>query len=175
MLSGRDEAHRVLQARAREASPRLPGVKVDPSQEGEEDVRICPAPSEIAPGATAASAPEEELSMPMIQKRIVLAANAVSSALADDQFEYLPYDALVEFGLLTDATGVLVTIFSGGDLLMDEGPVPLGSAINVFPKYPDDYHLQDVASGGERLKVRLRDTSGAQRIVLVGVRISQIL
>jgi hypothetical protein len=110
----------------------------------------------------------------MIQKRVVLAASSVSSALADDQFEYLPYDAMVEMALLTDATGVLATIFSGGDLLMDEGPVPIGT-INVFPKYPDDYHLQDVAAGGERLKIRLRDTSGAQRIVMVGVRISQIL
>lgn len=112
--------------------------------------------------------------MPIIQKRVVLALNSTASALADDQFEYLPYDALVEFGLLTDAVGVLATVFSGGDLLMDEGPVPI-AAINVFPKYPDDYHLQDVARGGERLKIRLRDTSGAQRIVMVAVRISQVL
>jgi hypothetical protein len=113
--------------------------------------------------------------MPMIQKRIVLAASSSASALTDDQFEYLPYNALVEFAVLTDATGVLMTIFSGSDLLMDEGPVPIGSAINVFPKYPDDYHLTDVAAGGERLKIRLRDTSAAQRIVMVGVRISQIV
>lgn len=113
--------------------------------------------------------------MPLIQKRIVLAANSTASALADDQFEYLPYDSLVEFGLLTDVVGVLATVFSGGDLLMDEGPVPIAAAINTFPKYPDDYHLQDVARGGERLKIRLRDTSGAQRIVMVAVRISQLL
>lgn len=113
--------------------------------------------------------------MPFIPKRIVLAASGSASALADDQFEYLPYNALVEFAMLTDAVGVLATVFSGQDLLMDEGPVPLGSAINVYPKYPDDYHLTDVAAAGERLKIRLRDTSGAQRIVMVGVRISQIL
>lgn len=112
--------------------------------------------------------------MPMIQKRIALGASLTASALADDQFEYLPYDALVEMALLADATGVLATIYSGGDLLMDEGPVPIGT-INVFPKYPDDYHLQDVAAGGERLKIRLRDTSGAARVVMVGVRISQLL
>jgi hypothetical protein len=112
--------------------------------------------------------------VPFIAKRIVLALNSTASALADDQFEYLPYNSLVQFALIADATGVLATIFSGGDLLQDEGPVPFGS-INVFPKFPDDYHLEDVAAGGERLKVRLRDTSGAQRIVMVGVRISQIL
>lgn len=112
--------------------------------------------------------------MPFVPKRIVLAANSTASALTDDQFEYLPYNAVVEFALLADATGVLATVFSGSDLLMDEGPVAIGT-INVFPKYPDDYHLTDVAAGGERLKIRLRDTSGAQRIVMVGVRINQAL
>jgi len=112
--------------------------------------------------------------MPFIAKRIVLAANGSASALTDDQFEYLPYNSLVEFGLLTDATGALATVFSGSDLLMDEGPIALGT-INVFPKFPDDYHLTDIAAGGERLKIRLRDTSGAQRIVMIGVRISQII
>jgi len=112
--------------------------------------------------------------MPFIGKRVVLAASSTASALTDDQFEYLPYNALVEFAVLADATGVLMTIFSGSDLLMDEGPVPIGT-INVFPKYPDDYHLTDVAAGGERLKIRLRDTSAAQRIVMVGVKVSQIL
>jgi hypothetical protein len=112
--------------------------------------------------------------MPFIAKRIALGASSTASALADDQFEYLPYNALVQFALSADATGVLMTIFSGGDLLMDEGPVPIGT-INVFPKFPDDYHLEDVAAGGERLKIRLRDTSGAARVVMVGVRISQIL
>ena len=34
--------------------------------------------------------------MPFIGKRIVLALNSTVSALADDQFEYLPYDALVD-------------------------------------------------------------------------------
>lgn len=113
--------------------------------------------------------------MPLITKRIVLAASSTASALTDDQFEYLPYNALVEFGLLADATGVLATVYSGTDLLMDEGPVALGSAINVFPKYPDDYHLTDVAAGGERLKIRLRDTSAAQRVIMIGVRINQIV
>lgn len=112
--------------------------------------------------------------MPLIAKRIVLAASSSASALTEDQLEYLPYHALCEFAVMADATGVLATIFSGQDLLMDEGPVPIG-LINVAPKYPDDYHLTDIAAGGERLKVRLRDTSAAQRIVMVYVRISQVV
>lgn len=110
--------------------------------------------------------------MPMIQRRIALGAGLTASALAEDQFEYLPYNALVEIAVLADATGVLMTVMSGSDLLMDEGPVPIGT-INVFPKYPDDYHITDVAAAGERLKIRLRDTSAGARVVMVGVRISQ--
>lgn len=109
--------------------------------------------------------------MPMIQRKIALAANGAASALQDDQFEILPYNSLVEIALLADAAGVLATVYSGQDLLMDEGPVPIGTVI----KFPDDYHLQDVAAVAERLKIRLRDTSGAARTVLVGVRISQIV
>lgn len=111
--------------------------------------------------------------MPMIQKRIVLAANGNQSALTDDQFETLPYDCKVEIGLLTDASGVLATVLSGSDLLQDEGPVPI-AAINVAPVYPDNFTLEDVAAAGERLKIRLRDTSGAQRIVMVSVKITPI-
>ena len=111
--------------------------------------------------------------MPNINKRIALGANGIASALTDEQFETLPFDANIEVGILADATGVLATVYSGSDLLQDEGPCPIG-AINVFPKYPDDYLLEDVAAMGERLKIKLRDTSGVARVVMVGVRITPI-
>lgn len=111
--------------------------------------------------------------MPLIAKRVVMTANGTTSALADDQFEYLPFDADVQIAVMADATGVLATIYSGSDLLQDEGPVPIGT-INVAPKFPDDYHLQDVAAAGERIKVRLRDTTGAVRTVMVYVKLTPI-
>lgn len=109
----------------------------------------------------------------MIVKRIALTANAAANALSGDQFEFLPYPAQVEVGILADANGVLASVFSGSDILQQEGPVQLGT-INVQPKYPDDFLLTDVADGGDRLAVNLRDTSGAARVVMVGVRITQI-
>lgn len=111
--------------------------------------------------------------MPVIQQRVVLAASGTAAPLAGSQYEFLPFDASVEIAMQADATGVLASVFSGSDVLMQEGPVQLGT-INVMPKYPDDFYLTDVAAAGERLSIVLRDTSAAQRIVMVTVKLTPI-
>lgn len=111
--------------------------------------------------------------MPLIAIRTALAASGTANPLSGSQYEYLPFDAFVEFGLLTDATGVLATIQSGTDVLQEEGPVQVGT-VNQQPKYPDDFYLNDVAAAGERLKIGLRDTSAGARIVLTVVRITPL-
>jgi hypothetical protein len=108
-----------------------------------------------------------------IQVRVALGASGTASPLQGSQYEFLPFDALVEFGLTADATGVVATIQSGTDVLQEEGPVQVGT-INVQPKYPDDFFLNDVAAAGEKLTIKLRDTSGAARVVMVTVRITPI-
>lgn len=112
--------------------------------------------------------------MPFISVRTALGASSTATPLAGSQYEYLPFDAFVEFGIVADANGVLASVFSGSDVLMEEGPVILGSAINIAPRYPDDYQLQDEAVAGDRLSVRLRDTSAAARVVMTGVKITPV-
>ena len=111
--------------------------------------------------------------MPVLLIRTVLAANGTANPLSGSQYEYLPFPARIEVANSTDATGVLATVSSGSDVLMEEGPVQVGT-INVQPKYPDDFFLEDLAAAGDRLKVLLRDTSGAQRIVMTAVKISPL-
>lgn len=111
--------------------------------------------------------------MPIINVRTVLALNSTATPLVGSQYEYLPFNASVEIGINTDATGVLATVYSGSDLLLQEGPIMLGT-INILPKYPDDFFLQDIAAAGERLSILLRDTSGAQRIVMTSVKLTPI-
>jgi hypothetical protein len=111
--------------------------------------------------------------MPMIQVRTVLAANSTAQPLTGNQYEYIPWPCLVEAAVLTDATGVLATVASGPDILQEEGPVQVGT-INVQGKYPDDFHLSDTAAPGDRLKINLRDTSGAQRIVMTSVKLTPL-
>lgn len=111
--------------------------------------------------------------MPVIPFRAALAANGTATPLAGSQYEFLPGDAMVEIGMMADATGVLATVMSGADVLQEEGPVQVGT-INQQPKYPDDFYLQDAAAAGEKITVRLRDTSGVARVVTGIVRITPI-
>jgi len=110
--------------------------------------------------------------MPMIQNTVTVAANAVNdNVLTGSQFEYLPYAAALEFGLVGAAVGLLVDVYSGADILC-EAMAP--SSANRFPVFPDDYTLTDVAGPGERLKIRVRNTTGAGVVFFYGLRITPI-
>jgi hypothetical protein len=113
------------------------------------------------------------VTVPTITKRTVLGVNGTANPLQGDQFEYLPFDAYVEVGIAADANGVLATVYSGSDLLQDEGPVTL-KTINVPPVYPDDFMLTDYAAAGDRLNIKLRDTSGVARTVMTLVKITPV-
>jgi hypothetical protein len=62
---------------------------------------------------------------------------------------------------------------TGSDVVEEESPVNIGT-INVQPVYPDNFTLNDLIGPGERINVKLRDTSGAQRIVMVTVRFTPL-
>lgn len=113
--------------------------------------------------------------MPLIQGSASIAASSVNdNVLTGSQFEYMPFNGLVEFGLAGDANGadLRIDVFSGQDILAEQ----LQPSIqNRIPIYPDDYILQDVAAAGERLKVRVRNTSAAgARTINFGVRITPV-
>ena len=113
--------------------------------------------------------------MPVIQGTTSVAAASVNdNVLAGSQFEFLPFNASLEFGLAGDANGadLRVDVYSGADVLMENAPM---SAQNRLPVYPDDYTLTDVAAAGERLKIRVRNTNaGAARSINFAVRITPL-
>lgn len=116
--------------------------------------------------------------MSQIAVRTVLAASSTALPLQGTQYEFLPPSmfpngALVEFASLTDATGVLRTVQTGSDVVEEESPCNVGT-INVQPTYPDHFTLNDLVGPGERINLKLRDTSGAQRIVMTMVRLTAL-
>lgn len=84
-----------------------------------------------------------------------LPANSLAYPLTGQQFEYLPFNALVQFAIVANAATVDVTVYSGSDLLQQGGP-PTNKTTPVV--FPDDFLLEDVAMAGERLNVVLRET-----------------
>jgi hypothetical protein len=120
----------------------------------------------------------EEVGMAQISVRTVMTANGTSLPLQGTQFEFLPpaqfpNGAYVEFGSVTDATGVLRTVQTGGDIVEEESPVNIAT-INTQPVYPDHFTLNDLVGPGERINLKLRDTSGVIRTVMTMVRFTAL-
>lgn len=111
--------------------------------------------------------------MPLVQSSTSVAASSVDdNVISGSQFEYLPYNAQLEFGLNGDANGgdLRVDVYSGQDIVA-ENLTP--STQNRVPVYPDDFQMTDVAMAGERIKIRVRNTSAAgARTLFHSVRIT---
>ena len=103
--------------------------------------------------------------MPLVQSQITVAAGAVNdNVLSGSQWEFLPFNAFLEFGFTADATNggnARVDAYSGTDVLC-ESLVPSLQART--PVYPDDFTLTDVAMAGERLKIRIRNVGASGTI-----------
>lgn len=108
-----------------------------------------------------------------IAVRTALAANGTAEPLAGTQMEFPEQNVVAQIACQADASGVLVTVSTGTDTELEEGPVQLGT-INVQPKYPDDFFIEAPCLAGQRLKVKLRDTSGAARVVQTVVRLIEV-
>jgi len=110
--------------------------------------------------------------MPTIKVQTTVAANAtVDNVITGNQYEFLPFNAQLDFGIVAAAAGIVMDVYSGSDTLIEAGSC---SAANRSPIYPDDFDLRDVAMGGERIKVRLRNTTGAGIVVNTTVRITPV-
>jgi len=112
--------------------------------------------------------------MPTISTRNDVATLiTVDNVLTGSQFEFLPFDAFLEFGLVSEGVvgDWVVDVFSGQDILMEQGEVSIADRQAV---YPDDFTLTDVAAGGERIKIRIRNTSAGTLNFFTTLRITPI-
>lgn len=110
--------------------------------------------------------------MPLIKTRNDIGASASIFPLQGNQFEYLPYDALVEIALLADAgDNINGTVFSGADLLMQGSRIDELAVANPIV-YPDHYSLEDEAFAGDRLGVELAEVAGLASTARTAVKIT---
>ena len=100
-----------------------------------------------------------------------IAAGATATPFQGRQYEFIPSGGMVAIGLLAEATGVVATVFLGGDLVLEEAPIPIGSA-NQVPVWPGHYLVQEQVYPGTRVKVQLRNTSGGTIVCKSVLRIN---
>jgi len=112
--------------------------------------------------------------MPTIRSRDDVAAGGTINPLAGSQYEYLPFDAVVEFAILADAGDTFqASVFSGSDVLLQNSDVD-NLAVATPIQYPENYEIRDVAAAGERLGVSLTNTGGAVGTIRTVCRITPV-
>lgn len=96
--------------------------------------------------------------MPTIQKETSVAANAtVDNLISGSSFEFLRGNSVVSIGMVGSATGLVATIQSGSDVVLEEAPLLVKT---TMPTIPDDMYYNDVGVAGDRLVLRIRNTTG---------------
>lgn len=113
--------------------------------------------------------------MPVISNAVsVGAGTTIDNIIAGSPWEFLPFDAHVELAL-TVPTGsavgdIVADVYSGSDILGVGVGVPNRGAIEV----DRDIFFEDDALAGERLVIKVRNTTGAAIIVNYFVRLTAI-
>lgn len=98
--------------------------------------------------------------MPLLQRTDSIAANAFNSNVwTGTQFEFSPYDALLELAVLGSATGLQFTFATGADVLAIDQAVSVVIAANTYAVYPDGYTVNDVVGLGQRIVEAIRNTT----------------
>ena len=113
--------------------------------------------------------------MPSILVQTTDAADgSTTSPLQGSQYEYLPFDALLEFAIYADTSDTFtLTVFSGSDVLMQSSTAPILATANPI-LYPDHYYLQDVAQAGERIGIQAVNGTGGAADFRTLVRITPL-
>ena len=103
-----------------------------------------------------------------------VADGSTTNPLQGSQYEYLPWDAFVEFAVYADTGDTFtLSVFSGSDVLMQNATMPiLATATPII--YPDHFFLNDAAAAGERLGVQAVNNTGAVASFRTRVRITPL-
>lgn len=110
--------------------------------------------------------------MPVIMKQVAVPLNGtVDNVLAGSAFEFARTNQLVSMGVSAAATGLFVTFNSGADVVAEEFEPPIKT---VYPIIPDEMYFSDVAAAGDRLVIKVRNTTGAAIIVRVVCQVTGI-
>lgn len=110
--------------------------------------------------------------MPVIQKEVsVGATTANENILSGSSFEFLRSNSVVSIGLVGSATGLVANIQSGADIVLEESPLAVKT---TMPSIPDEMYYNDVGVQGDRLVIRVRNTTGGALTVRAVVQITPI-
>lgn len=108
--------------------------------------------------------------MPMIMRETSIAANATNdNIVSGSAFEFARTQQIVSIGLTQSATGLQATIQGGPDIIAEEFSIPIATR---YPIIPDEMYFTDVMAQGDRLVIRVRNTTAGALTVRAVVQVS---
>lgn len=110
--------------------------------------------------------------MPTIQKEVSVGANAtVDNLISGSSFEFLRRNSVVSIAAVGSATGLVMAVQSGSDIVLEEAPLLVKT---TMPTIPDDFYYNDVGVAGDRLVLRIRNTTAGALTVRAIVQITPL-
>jgi len=88
-----------------------------------------------------------------------IAAGATYEPLTNWQYERMPGAAIIKIVHSATAVGVVASVTSGSDTLLDESPVALYGAAGVMPSDNFVEPIVDEVSPGDKIRIRYRNTT----------------
>lgn len=97
-----------------------------------------------------------------------IAAGATFNPLDGWNYEFVPRPGVVKYIHRATAVGLVATITSGSDQLLQEAPVPAGGTSGQTPSEFNVAPIIDAVQAGDRQAVRYRNPTGGA-IVIDGI------
>lgn len=98
--------------------------------------------------------------MPQLTWVQAILAGATFEPLNGWQYEYIPFGGAIKINHDAAAVGIVATVTSGSDTLVERSPVPAGGTAGVIPSDLDTPPLVDEVAAGDRQKILYENTSG---------------
>jgi hypothetical protein len=110
--------------------------------------------------------------MPVMTDRRTVAANSVvDNILAGKLFEFAQRPSVIGLYATAAAVGLNASFLIGNEVLLDDQEM---SSANRFPLVPDDFLAKGGALQGDRVVIRLRNTTGAGIVVISRVEMEPV-
>lgn len=96
--------------------------------------------------------------MPVIMREVSIGANSTNdNVLSGSAFEFARGRGILSLGVAAAATGTITNIQAGADIIAEAFATPI---LTRFPIIPDEMYFTDVVEVGDRIVVRIQNTTG---------------
>jgi len=98
--------------------------------------------------------------MPSFYFSELMVANASATPLDGWQYIYLPWPAEIKILMRSTLVGMVQTVTSGSETIVEESPIQAGGTLGVTPSPLNTPVIGWLGAAGDLLKIRLRETAG---------------